>query len=87
MIDGFTKKYNIDKLVYFAQTDSIEWAIQKEKQLKKWNRQWKNRLINKMNPEWKDLYYELGGIDDMFDDYFEEKKKMKELFGEMDNRV
>lgn len=87
MVDGFTKKYGIDKLVYYITTDSIEWAIQREKQIKAWKRQWKIRIIEELNPEWKDLYYELDGTDDMFDDYFEEKKKIKELFNENDNRV
>ena len=59
MVDGFTKKYNIDKLVYYEQTNSAYDAIQREKQLKKWNRDWKIKLIEKNNPYWKDLYYEI----------------------------
>ena len=42
-------------LVYFEQTDNIQSALQREKQLKKWNRKWKLNLIEKMNPDWKDL--------------------------------
>ncbi len=56
LIEGFTKKYGVHKLVYFEQTSDIESAIQREKRLKKWNRQWKLDLIEKENPEWKDLY-------------------------------
>jgi len=55
-IDGFTKKYSIDKLVYFEQYDDISEAILREKQLKKWKRSWKIELIEKQNPEWNDLY-------------------------------
>ena len=60
IIQGFTKKYTVDKLVFFDQTNDIESAIVKEKQMKKWNRQWKINLINKTNPQWRDLYYELS---------------------------
>jgi len=59
IIDGFTKKYNIHKLVYYEISDDIESAIRREKQLKKWNRKWKMNLIEKNNPEWKDLYFGL----------------------------
>jgi len=58
---GFTEKYFVNKLVYFEETDSIFSAIEREKQLKKWNRKWKIELIESMNPEWNDLYYEYGG--------------------------
>lgn len=57
--DGFTKKYSIHRLVYFEQTTSVYSAISREKQLKKWNRSWKIQLIEKDNPDWKDLYYKL----------------------------
>ena len=57
--DGFTKKYAIHNLVYYESYDSIENAIIREKQLKKWNRAWKINLIEKLNPKWKDLYVEL----------------------------
>lgn len=59
IIEGFSKKYNIHKLVYYEITDDIESAIRREKQLKKWNRKWKMNLIEKNNPEWKDLYFGL----------------------------
>jgi len=58
LVDGFTKKYNVNKLVYFEYTQQPQDAIVREKRLKKWKRQWKIDLIEKMNPEWKDLYYD-----------------------------
>ena len=54
--EGFTKKYKVHRLVYFETTPSIKGAIQREKQLKQWHRQWKIELIEKDNPEWIDLY-------------------------------
>lgn len=59
-IDGFTKKYNTSKLVYFEIADNPTAAITREKQIKSWRREKKNVLIAKMNPEWKDLYETLG---------------------------
>ena len=53
--DGFTKKYNVTKLVYFEETNSINSAIEREKQIKKWSRTKKDELINSINPTWKDL--------------------------------
>lgn len=58
-IDGFTKKYKVHKFVYYEEINDIKIAIQREKQIKKWERQWKINLIEKNNPEWKDLYYDL----------------------------
>ncbi len=55
LIEGFSEKYNVDRLVYFEETTDIKSAIQREKNLKKWNRMWKNELIEKENPEYKDL--------------------------------
>ena len=55
--DGFTAKYKVDKLVYCEFVSSIESAIEREKQLKKWNREKKIKLIEEQNPCWKDLYY------------------------------
>ena len=52
---GFTEKYNVDKLVYYELTESIEAAIIREKQLKNWHRQWKINLIKEMNPSFRDL--------------------------------
>jgi putative endonuclease len=55
-IDGFTEKYNVNKLVYFEQYSEIVAAISREKQLKGWLRNRKIELIESLNPEWKDLY-------------------------------
>lgn len=55
-VDGFTKKYNVDKLVHFEQTEDVMSALEREKQLKKWNRNKKKKLIEMQNPEWIDLY-------------------------------
>ncbi len=59
LIDGFWKKYGVHRLVYYESTENIQSAIQREKQMKMWRRMWKIELIEKMNPEWKDLYDEL----------------------------
>ena len=53
MIDGFTKRYNLTKLIYLEETSDIRSAIEREKQLKNWHRDWKMKLINNFNPEWK----------------------------------
>ena len=62
-IEGFTSRYNIKKLVYFELTDNIEDALNREKQLKNWKRQWKIDLVKKDNPEFKDLSYDIGYTD------------------------
>jgi putative endonuclease len=54
--EGFTRKYGVDRLVYFEYFDHIEHAIHREKRLKKWPRAWKIALIEKDNPNWDDLY-------------------------------
>ena len=59
LIAGFTKKYNVNKLVYFELINQPMDAINREKRMKKWKRQWKIELIESLNPEWKDLYFEL----------------------------
>jgi len=59
LVEGFTKQYKVHNLVYFEITESIESAIAREKRLKKWNREWKIRLIEKSNPDWHDLYADL----------------------------
>ena len=61
LVDGFTKKYSVDKLVYYEIFDSISDASYRELCLKKWKRQWKLKLIEKDNVEWKDLYDEIIG--------------------------
>jgi putative endonuclease len=58
-VDGFTKRYNLYKLVYFELHEDMNSAIQREKRLKVWQRSWKERLIQKNNPQWNDLYQEL----------------------------
>jgi putative endonuclease len=58
--DGFTKKRDVHRLVYFEQFDDIENVIRQEKRLKKWNRAWKVRLIEESNPNWIDLYYQIA---------------------------
>ena len=56
VVDGFTKRYSVHKLVYFEYTGNIESAILREKQLKNYSRAKKEQLINNENPEWNDLY-------------------------------
>ncbi len=60
LVEGFTQKFHIKKLVYYEQFSSIQLAIQREKTLKEWNRSWKERLINSLNPSWNDLYEEIA---------------------------
>ena len=55
LVDGFTKRYHIHKLVYFEQTSDVNAALEREKQLKKWTRAKKNRLVETANPEWNDI--------------------------------
>ena len=55
VVEGFTKKYNVDRLVYYELTEDVESALNREKQLKRWHRQWKINLIKEMNPELNDL--------------------------------
>ena len=59
VVDGFTKKYNLKKLVYYEIAGNIESAIMREKQLKNWRRNWKIYLIKEFNPTFEDLYYKL----------------------------
>ena len=56
LVDGFTKKYGIKMLVYYENHENAQSAIIREKQIKKWRRLWKLRLIEEKNPEWRDLY-------------------------------
>ena len=60
LIDGFTKRFHIHKLVYYEQFDHIQNAIHREKVLKEWNRAWKYHLINSFNPSWNDLYEDIA---------------------------
>ena len=59
MVEGFTKKYRVKKLVYYEVHDNAESAITREKRIKKWRRKWKLRLIEEKNPQWTDLYDEI----------------------------
>ena len=61
LVDGFTARYNLNKLVYFEQTADVISAIEREKQIKGWNRKHKEKLIESMNPQWKDLYDTICG--------------------------
>jgi len=56
LCDGFTKNYLVKKLVYFEETTDVRFAIQREKQLKNWKREWKISLIKKNNSQWNDLF-------------------------------
>jgi putative endonuclease len=61
LVESFTEKYDVVRLVYFEQFDDPENAIKREKRLKKWNRAWKVRLIEEVNPNWDDLYPSIAG--------------------------
>jgi putative endonuclease len=58
-VAGFSKEYGLRELVWFEVTEDIQAAIQREKQLKEWRRDWKINLIQESNPEWRDLYSDL----------------------------
>ena len=59
--EGFTKRYGIDRLVWYEVHDNAIAAITREKQIKEWKRPWKINRIRERNPEWRDLYAELTG--------------------------
>ena len=59
VVSGFTQKYNVKTLVYYEQHNNAESAIYREKQLKKWKRDWKVKLIEESNPTWRDLYNDI----------------------------
>jgi putative endonuclease len=60
ILEGFTKRYGVKILVYYEMHETMEAAIRREKQIKEWRRGWKIQLIQSKNPEWRDLYEELG---------------------------
>ncbi|QQR83100.1 GIY-YIG nuclease family protein [Candidatus Peregrinibacteria bacterium] len=60
---SFSARYNVDQLIYFEQSNDMEAAIEREKEIKKWRREKKVRLINELNPDWKDLYNEIDEWD------------------------
>jgi len=59
LVEGFTKKYSVNRLVYYESQPDLKSAIKREKQLKNWHRQWKINLIESKNKGWKDLYTEI----------------------------
>lgn len=59
LVEGFTEKYKVHKLVYFEQTVNVYSAIEREKRMKAWKREWKVNLIEKENKNWDDLYLQL----------------------------
>ncbi len=61
VVEGFTDKYDCKTLVYYEAFDEISYAIEREKQLKRWHRSWKINLIEEKNPNWEDLYPLLHG--------------------------
>jgi len=77
---GFTHKYKVEKLVYFETHNQIETAIRREKQLKKWHREWKDSLINDFNPEWADLS-DMIGIDEKY------LLSVKEYYEDLDKNI
>ena len=61
LVEGFTKRYNVTMLAWYELHGTMESAILREKQLKKWNREWKLRLVQEANPEWRDLWSDIVG--------------------------
>jgi putative endonuclease len=59
LVAGFTKKHGVHHLVYYETVDDVDSALAREKRLKKWNRAWKVELIEKVNHDWRDLYFDL----------------------------
>ena len=58
--EGFTASHNVKRLVYLEPHDSIEQAIAREKRVKRWRREWKINLIEDVNPDWRDLYFDIN---------------------------
>ncbi|MDR1594099.1 MAG: GIY-YIG nuclease family protein [Prevotellaceae bacterium] len=79
---GFTYKYNCNKLVYYEEFTLIIDAIAREKQLKSWKREWKNKLVNDFNSEWKDLSKDIG-VDNEYIDAI--KAHYQEIAGQARN--
>ena len=61
VVEGFTKRYDVTKLVWYELHGTMDTSILREKQLKKWNREWKLRLVQEFNPEWRDLWDDIVG--------------------------
>ena len=62
IVEGFTQKYEVHNLVWFEAHETMENAIEREKNIKKWNRKWKLRLIEQSNPSWRDVYEEVASL-------------------------
>ena len=62
LVPGFTAKYDVDMLVYYERFEDVNQAIRHEKRLKEWKRNWKKDLIEKYNPNWRDLYEDLNNL-------------------------
>ena len=62
LVSGFSKKYTVHRLVYYEETQDVQSAIKREKQLKKWKRSWKIRLIESVNPNWDDLHNNFNNV-------------------------
>lgn len=62
LVPGFTRDYNVNRLVYVEEFQYVDQALQREKSLKNWNRAWKIKLIEQANPGWNDIYSDLYGI-------------------------
>jgi putative endonuclease len=60
LVPGFTKRYGVKRLVYFEEHGDVEAAIAREKSIKRWRRAWKLQLIEQANPQWHDLWLEIG---------------------------
>jgi putative endonuclease len=63
LVEGFTKKYGVHRLVYYEVFDTMPEAIRREKQMKRWHRAWKLRVIEGLNPEWRDLWEDFDATD------------------------
>ena len=59
LVEGFTKRYSVHQLVWYELHDNMQSAIEREKRIKEWNGKWKLDLIERLNPNWKDLYHKL----------------------------
>ncbi|QDH70992.1 GIY-YIG nuclease family protein [Marilutibacter alkalisoli] len=62
IVESFSARYGVTRLVWYELHDTMESAIQREKRIKKWNRAWKIRLIDEMNPSWRDLWPDIVGM-------------------------
>jgi putative endonuclease len=76
VVDGFTKRYSVHRLVWFEMADRMDSAIQREKQIKKWNRAWKIEMIERTNPHWRDLWPALlGEVESVLDEKLDSRPR------------